>query len=145
GKKVAGSDQIVGAYRRYEFDVTPFVHPGEKNLVAVAVSTPQAGDLAITFVDWNPSPPDKEMGLWQEVVLSESGPVSVRHAFVESKLDLPSRDAAHLAVRAELYNTSPESVSGTLRGRIDGAGSPIEFSQTVDLPAGQKKEVLITP
>lgn len=145
GKKVAGSDEIVGAYRRYEFDVTPFVHADEKNVVAVAVSAPQAGDLAITFVDWNPAPPDKDMGLWQEVVLSESGPVSVRHAFVESKLDLPSRDAAHLAVRAELHNTSHEAVRGTLRGRIDGAASPIEFSLAVDLGAGQQKEALIAP
>ncbi len=102
GKKVAGSDQVVGAFRRYEFDVTPFVKTGEKNVVAVEVSAPHANELGITWVDWNPTPPDKDMGLWQEVVLSSSGPVAVRHPSVETKLDLPAIDKAHLTVRAEL-------------------------------------------
>jgi exo-1,4-beta-D-glucosaminidase len=145
GKKVAGSDKVAGAYRQYEFDVTQFVHEGGTNVVAVAVSAPKAGELAITFVDWNPSPPDKDMGIWQEVVLSESGPVSVRHPFVASKLDLPSADTARLTVRAELRNTSSEGVKGTLRGTINGAASPVEFAQSVDLAAGEKKEVAFSP
>src|SRR6516164_2888381 len=45
GEKVAGSDEVVGAFRRYEFDVTPFVHEGGKNIVAVSVSAPKAGEL----------------------------------------------------------------------------------------------------
>ena len=32
GKKVAGSDKVVGAFRRYEFDVTPFVKVGRKRM-----------------------------------------------------------------------------------------------------------------
>src|SRR5580700_11071646 len=32
GKKVAGSDKVVGAFRRYEFDVTQFVKAGAKNV-----------------------------------------------------------------------------------------------------------------
>lgn len=145
GKKIAASDQVVGAFRRYEFDVTQFVHPGGNNVVAVAVSAPQAGDLGITFVDWNPAPPDKDMGLWQEVVLSASGPVALRHAFVDSKLDLPATDKAHLTVRAELQNSSNMPVKGTLRGKITGATAPVEFSQNVELAAGEKREVTITP
>ncbi len=54
GKKVAGTDQVVGAFRRYDFNVTEFVHPGGKNAVAVSVSAPKAGELGITWVDWNP-------------------------------------------------------------------------------------------
>ena len=83
GKKVAGSEVVVGAFRRYDFNVTQFVRPGEKNAVAVAVSAPTANELGITWVDWNPSPPDKDMGLWQEVVISTSGPVALRHPVVE--------------------------------------------------------------
>jgi exo-1,4-beta-D-glucosaminidase len=145
GKKVAGSDQVAGAFRRYEFDVTQFVHVGGENVLAVEVSAPKAGELGITFVDWNPTPPDKDLGLWQEVVLSESGPVAVRHPFVDSKLDLPATDKAHLTVRAELQNTSSAPVKGSLRGKIAGAAAPVEFSQSVELAAGEKKEVAITP
>jgi exo-1,4-beta-D-glucosaminidase len=145
GKKLAGADQVVGAFRRYEFDVTSFVNPGAKNSVAVEVSAPKAGELGITFVDWNPTPPDKDMGLWQEVVLSASGPVSVRYAFVASKLNLPATDQADLTVRAELQNSSQTAVKGTLRGQITGAAAPITFSQDVELAAGEKRGVTITP
>src|SRR5215467_12768523 len=89
GKKLAASDTIVGAFRRYEFDVTDFVKAGARNAVAVSVSAPHATELGITWVDWNPTPPDKDMGLWQEVILSSTGPVSIRHATVETRLNSP--------------------------------------------------------
>ena len=145
GKKVAGSDQVVGAFRRYEFDVTHFVKAGAKNVVAIEVSAPHANELGITWVDWNPTPPDKDMGLWQEVVLSASGAVAVRHPAVETKLDLPAKDTAHLTVRAELENASTETVKGTLRGTILGAATPIEFSQNIELNAGEDRAIAITP
>ncbi|MHB8608132.1 MAG: glycoside hydrolase family 2 protein [Candidatus Acidiferrales bacterium] len=145
GKKVAGSDQVVGAFRRYEFDVTHFVKVGEENVVAVEVSAPHANELGITWVDWNPTPPDKDMGLWQEVVLSASGPVAVRHPAVETKLDLPAIDKAHLTVRAELENAADKPVKGTLRGRILGGARPIEFTQNVELNSGEHRAVAITP
>lgn len=145
GKKVAGSDQVVGAFRRYEFDVTPFVKAGAKNVVAVEVSAPHANELGITWVDWNPTPPDKDMGLWQEVVLSASGQVAVRHPDVETRLDLPSIDKAHLTIRAELQNVSSEAVKGTLRGKILGEAAPIDFSQSIELSAGEHRAIAIAP
>jgi len=145
GRKVAGSDQVVGAFRRYEFDVTRFVKAGAKNVVAVEVSAPLANELGITWVDWNPTPPDKDMGLWQEVVLSASGPIAVRYAAVETKLDLPATDKAHLTVRAELQNASTTPVKGTLRGKILGAAAPIEFRESIELKAGERRAIAITP
>ena len=145
GKKLAGSDTVVGAFRRYEFDVTSFVKVGQKNAVALEVSAPRAGELGITFVDWNPTAPDKEMGLWQEVVLSATGPVTVRHSFVDTKLDLPSATTAHLTVRADLRNSTDRPVKGTLHGKITGTPEPIEFSQPVELAASQTQEVIFTP
>jgi exo-1,4-beta-D-glucosaminidase len=145
GKKIAGSDEVAGAFRRYEFDVTSAAKPGVKNAIAVEVSAPRAGELAITFVDWNPMPPDKDMGLWQEVVLSASGSVAVRHPVVETQLDLPATNKAHLTVRAELQNASDAPVKGTLRGNIFGASEPINFSQNVELAAGEKRSVAFTP
>jgi exo-1,4-beta-D-glucosaminidase len=145
GKKLAGQDEVAGAFRRYEFDVTSFVHPGKQNVVAVKVSAPRAGELGITWVDWNPTPPDKDMGLWQEVVLSSSGPVAIRHPFVESHLDLPAAEAAHLTVRAELRNSSNHPVEGTLHGRITGEPHAAEFSERVQLAAGETREVTIAP
>jgi exo-1,4-beta-D-glucosaminidase len=145
GKKLAGSEKVVGAFRRYEFDVTSFVKPGAKNAVAVSVSAPHANELGITWVDWNPTPPDKDMGLWQEVVLSSSGPVAVRHPFVETKLDLPATDHAHLTVRAEVQNASNAVFTGTLRGRILGAASNIDFAQSVQLGPRERRTISASP
>jgi len=145
GKKLAGSDEVVGAFRRYEFNVTQFVHAGSKNAVAVAVSAPKAGELGITWVDWNPTPPDKNMGLWQEVVLYSSGSVIVRHPFVETRLDLPKAELAHLTIRALASNASSEPVKGTLRGKITGGGLNVDFAQDVKLAAKESKEITVLP
>jgi len=145
GKKVVGSDEVVGAFRRYEFDVTAFVRSSAKNVVAVEVSAPRANELGITWVDWNPTPPDKDMGLWQEVVLSASGSVAVRRPVVETRLDQPASDRARLTVRAELQNTSDAPVKGTLHGKILGGSAPVEFSQALQLNAGEHRGMAITP
>src|SRR4029077_4104199 len=145
GKKVAGSDEVVGAFRRYDFNVTEFLRPGAKNAVAVSVSAPKAGELGIPWVDWNPAPPDKDMGLWQEVVLSTSGPVAVRHPFVETRLDLPKAELAHLTVRAFAANATAEPVKGILRGKIEGGGLSLDFSQDVELAANESREITFLP
>jgi exo-1,4-beta-D-glucosaminidase len=145
GKKAAGSDEVVGAFRRYDLNVTPYVRPGAKNVVAVAVSAPKAGELGIAWVDWNPTPPDKDMGLWQEVVVSTTGPVAVRHPFVETKLALPKAEIAHLTVRAFANNSTGESVKGILRGKIEGGGLSVAFSQDVELAGNQSKEITFSP
>ena len=145
GKKIAGAEDVAGSFRRYDYNVTPYVHPGGKNAVAVAVSAPNASELGITWVDWNPTPPDKDMGLWQEVVLSTSGPVALRHPLVETKLDLPKAELAHLTIRAFASNATAEPLKGTLRGKIEGGGLNVEFAQDVELAASESKEITISP
>ena len=142
GKQIANSNEVAGAWRTYEFNVTSAVKQGA-NVLAVQVWAPTENSLAITFVDWNPSPPDKNMGLWHEVYLTTSGPVALRHPAVLSKVDLPadSTSAAHLTVTALLNNGSDHPVKGTLKGRIEN----IEFAQPVELAAGESKDVVFSP
>ena len=94
GKQIANTDNIAGAWRTYELNVTNAVKPGHENVLAVQVFAPTESDLAITFVDWNPAPPDKNMGLWREVYLTTSGPVALRYPTVVSKLNLPAERSA---------------------------------------------------
>src|SRR4051812_7425988 len=140
GKQIAKSDEIAGTWRLFEIDTKAALHPG-KNALAIEVFAPTPHDLAMTFVDWNPMPPDKNMGLWRAVYLTTSGPVTVRHPFVESDIELPSRASARLTVRAELTNHSDKPVQGTLRGTV----GTIHFAQPVDLAAGETKDVAISP
>ena len=140
GKQIANSDQVAGAWRTYEFNVTSAVKPGA-NVVAAQIWAPTDTSLAITFVDWNPAPPDKNMGLWRDVYLSASGPVALRYPAVISKIDSPANKSAHLTVTALLKNGSDQPVKGTLKGNVEN----IDFSQDVELAAGENKDVAFDP
>ena len=72
--------------------MTSAARPGTKNVLAVEVFPPQPDDLAITFVDWNPQPPDRNMGLWRDVYITATGPVSMAFPHVISRLNLPAAD-----------------------------------------------------
>jgi exo-1,4-beta-D-glucosaminidase len=141
GRQVASSDQIAGAWRLYEFNVTQDLSPTGTNVLAIEVFPPKDVDLAIDFVDWNPAPPDKDMGLWNRAYLTTSGPVDLRHPFVLSKLDLPSLKTAHLTVSAEVRNSTPAPIQGTLEGSIED----IHFSQDVELDPGESREITFAP
>src|SRR5260370_16761937 len=115
------------------------------NVVSVEVLAPKSGDLGISWVDWTPTPRDKDMGLWQEVVLRTSRAVTGDHPFVETKLDLPKAEIAHLTVRASLSNALNSPVKGTLRGQILDGGLSVAFSQEVELAAHEAKEITFSP
>src|SRR5579872_5646687 len=85
GKKIAGKEDVAGTFRIFEFDVTAALHEG-RNALAVEVTAPTERDLAITWVDWNPTPPDKDMGLWKDVYITTSNTVTLRHPFIRSQL-----------------------------------------------------------
>ena len=141
GKQIANSNDIVGAWRTYELNVTDALKPGAENVLAVQVFAPTENDLAITFVDWNPAPPDKNMGLWREVYLTASGPVALRYPTVVSKLNLPANDSARLTVTAQLKNATSHPLKGKLKGQIE----EIAFEQDVELAPHESKDVTFTP
>jgi exo-1,4-beta-D-glucosaminidase len=139
GQKVAGKDEVAGAYRTFEFNLTKLLHP-DNNALAVEVFPPGKNDLGLTWVDWNPTPPDKDMGIWREVYLHISGDVTLRHPFVNPKLD-SSLESAALTVSAELHNTSANPVKATVYADLDASS----VNQTVDLAPNESKIVRFTP
>ena len=141
GKQLAKSEDVAGAWRTYEFNITDYAVLGKPNVLAVEVFSPTDTDLAITFVDWNPAPPDKNMGLFRDVDITTSGPVAVRYPAVVSKVDSPANDQAHLTVTALLKNAANHPVKGTLKGAIEKT----EFSQEVELGPGESKDVTFAP
>jgi exo-1,4-beta-D-glucosaminidase len=141
GKQIASEKDCAGALRTYEFNVTDSAKPGAENVLAVQVRAPGDTDLGITFVDWNPAPPDKSMGLWREVMLTSTGPVAIRYPAVISHVNSPANDRAQLTVTALLRNAASHPVRGKLRGRIE----TIDFEQDVELGAGEEREVAFEP
>ncbi len=141
GHKLADSKQIAGAYRIYEFDVTALTKPGQANVLAAEVFAPTPDDLAVNWVDWNPTPPDKNMGLWGDVSLSASGPVSLRYPAVTTHFTDDSLKEADLTVRAELQNATPQRVDGVLEAVFDG----IHLQQRIRLEPNQKLSASFAP
>ena len=141
GERVALAKDVVGTFRRHEVDVTKQARAGARNALAIEVAAPQPQELAFNWVDWNPMPPDKNMGLWGRVYLTDSGPIALRHPQVTSRLELPSLEGAALTVTADVWNTTEQAVKGTLRGRID----EVRFAREVELGPQQRMTVTFTP
>ena len=84
GHQIATSNQVRGAFRRFQYDVSRFVGEG-KNVLALEVIPPEPGDFSTGFVDWNPPPPDRNMGLFRSVRLRFCDRVSIEKPFVQTK------------------------------------------------------------
>lgn len=136
GTKVASADNVLGSFRRFSVDISRLARK-KKNVLAVEVFPPKPGDFTIGFVDWNPLPPDRNMGLWREVKLRATGPVTLEDPFVQSKLDLNSMKDARLTITGTLTNHSNSTVSGTISGEIDGG---ITFAREYSLAPKEAKE-----
>jgi exo-1,4-beta-D-glucosaminidase len=140
GKKIGDKADVAGAFRSFEFRVNELLKSSGKNALAVEVFAPEKYDLGLTWVDWNPTPPDKDMGLWREVFLSQSGDVTLRNPYVNSKLDSDYKSAA-LTASAVLTNTTDQPIKAVLHVELAGA----TLSQTVELAAKEAKTVRLSP
>ena len=140
GHKVADTTQVAGAYRTYDFDVTEFLKPG-KNVLAVETFAPTEKDLGINWVDWNPCPPDKDMGLWGAVDLVTTGAVTLRSPLAATHFPDASLGTAELTVYAELHNASDHTVKGV----VEGTAAGVKFEQPVELGAHEDKTVTFAP
>lgn len=157
---------IRGAFARGRFDVTNLVQPGAPAAIAVLIQPPphpghpleqtlangtgpNGGIMSKdgpTFIctqgwDWIPAIRDRDMGIWQKVTLSASGPVLIEDPYMVSRLPLPRTDEADLTFETTLRNATAAPVTGVLRGDF-GAGA---FSVPVTLPAHAARLVQLTP
>ena len=137
GELVAGPEQLCGAYRSFDLCVSERVSAGS-NVLALEVSPPQANELAITWVDWNPSPPDKNMGLWRQVWLRRTGKLALFHAHVVSKL---VAGGAELTLHVDVENPTPSPVTGKLSFELDGQ----RFARLVEVAPRTRVHVEVLP
>jgi exo-1,4-beta-D-glucosaminidase len=141
GKKIADKSQIAGAYRTYDLDITSAAIPGKPNVLGVETFAPTEKDLGINWVDWNPCPADKDMGLWGDVDLVTSGHVSLRSPLAVTHFPDSSLNEADLTVYAELHNATDQPLHGTVSGTV----ANIPISQAIDLAPHEDKTVVFSP
>jgi hypothetical protein len=157
--------RIEGAFTRGRFDVTRHLRPGKKNALAVRIeknATPgsakqktletaglNGGALgadnptyhASVGWDWIPTVRGRNIGLWNDVYLTVTGPVTVDHPLVRTTLPLPDTSRADVRVEVSLTSHEPKRVSGTLRGRF----GEVAFEQPVRLEAEATETVVLDP
>jgi exo-1,4-beta-D-glucosaminidase len=142
GKQIASADTLAGPFRQFNFNVTRLIKKDAPNILAVEVFPPVAGELTIGFVDWNPEPPDRSMGLWREVRLRSTGDISIKYPYVISKLDTATLNYAELTVSCEATNNSPDEISGKMDVEI---GNEIHISKKVNLKPGETSRIVFSP
>jgi exo-1,4-beta-D-glucosaminidase len=139
GTRVASRTELAGAYRVFDLDVTSQIRDGA-NALAVEVFPPQPGEFTVGFVDWNPRPPDRSMGIFRPVQLRVSGPVALDAPFVTSSLDLATLASATLAISATLTNHDDTAASAEVAGRI----GEIAFTKAFALQPRERKQITLT-
>ncbi len=137
GKQIAGSDEVAGAFRSYDFDASPYLSHGQKNVLAVEVFAQTEKDLGIDFLDWNPAPADKSLGLWRGVSVTTSGPVTLRNPAVSTHFPQDDLREADLGLVADVANHTDHALVATVTAWVGAT----EVHQQVTLAAKQAKVV----
>lgn len=157
--------RIEGGFARARFDVTSRLRAGGTNALAVRVekTTAPGSVKEKTFEnpdknggalgadnptyhasigwDWIPTIRGRNTGIWNDVYLTNSGPVTLDHPSVTTILPLPDTTRADVHLTVQVSNHSGAPVSGTMRGRF----GDVAFDAPVALPAGGARTLMFDP
>jgi hypothetical protein len=156
---------IEGAFTRGQYDVTDILLPEENNVLAVRIKkndTPgfvkeqtkfshdaNGGEIGAdnpTFHasvgwDWIPTIHGRNIGIYNDVYLSATGPVTIEDPFVSTDLPLPDTTSADITFALTLRNHTSNNVTGIVRGTF----GKVRFEQPVTLNALETKSVKLNP
>ena len=118
-----------------------FVVPGKANVLAVKTSAPTEKDLGINWVDWNPCPPDKDMGLWGAVDLRRNRP---RHRALASGCHSLSRWLIDQR-RSDRLRGTAQRHRAPVKGMLTGTAAGVNFEKPVELAAHEDQTVVFSP
>jgi len=170
GYLIADSKEVVGMFGRWALDITGSSHiegvntlaikiypldypglPGEPQLKAFGsfgLNGGPTGDIGKNVTmqssvgwDWIPAVRDRNMGIWQDVFISATGLVDIRHPHIITDLPLPEVDKAHLSIAAEAVNLSESEKKGVLIAKIypkTFKGQNIILKKNVELAPKQR-------
>ena len=155
---------VDGAFRAADFDVTGTLVDGDNVLAVQVIHNPSYGMVkeqtaytpqsnggvlgadnptmhATIGWDWIPTVRGRSIGIYDDVWLAYTGPVTVEDPFVRTELPLPDTTKATVFAQARLVNHTDTPVSGTLEWRFGG----LTVSEPVELPGWEDKEIVFEP
>ena len=130
GKRIASETGCAGSYCQYDIDITKWIHRYNKNLLAVKITAQRHDELGLTFVDWIPTPPDDNAGIWQRVELYSTGKVAIKESFVNPVLSDNLKKAA-VNFSCKLVNNDREKFVGKLKISLD-EGEFLEYPVVIE-------------
>jgi beta-galactosidase/beta-glucuronidase len=155
--------RIDGAFMRGRFDVTSLLHSGATNALAVRVlhnahpggakdkAGPNLNGGALGLDnptyhasigwDWMPTIRGRNTGIWSNVTLTQSGPVTIEDPLVSSTLPLPDTSTADVTIKAAVRNQESQPVHAT----VETAFGTIPLRTVVDLAPHEIKTVEFSP
>ncbi len=136
GEKIADTSTVKNAFRQFHFNISDKTGKG-KNVIAAEVFPPVRGDFSIGFVDWNPAPPDNNMGLFRRVFIETNAGAGLSKPFVVSELNDDLSEAT-LTASVELTNYSDTEWDGEVVMTVNGH----KISKSTGLKANETKRIL---
>ena len=155
--------RIDGGMMRGRFDVTGLIHPSAANALAVrilananpgsakdkAFPTLNGGALgrdnptfhAATGWDWISTIRGRDDGIWNNVSLTTSGPVTIDSPLVSTTLPLPDTSHANVAIETTLTNHDSHPVSGNFEVHF----GDVDVQMLVSLGPAESKTVRLAP
>ena len=170
GHQVAGQKEMVGMFQRFRYDITEYALPDQMNCLAVMIHQVDHPGLPLPGVQfevfgktrghaidifkdetlkfsggWDCAPVirDRNMGIYQDVYITSTGPVSIENPFVITDLPLPDTSRADLKITAELKNNSKEEVKGLLTIKISLI-TTLEFPSYSKNLGGSMADIIIS-
>ena len=134
GKQIAKATDVESPYCMFTFNVTENLVEGN-NALAVEVFPPAKDDLTIGFVDWNPEPSDRNMGIWRPVKIVETGKIALVDPVISTKVDIETLQSTDLTIKSTLVNYSNEDSKVIVSGIIED----ITFEKEIEIEANSRK------
>ncbi|MEI6491704.1 MAG: LamG-like jellyroll fold domain-containing protein [Verrucomicrobiota bacterium] len=159
---------LTGAFIRGRFDIAPLLATTGNNVLAVRVwpqphYTQGLGEASVKFGpgsngsdgmldgptffctegwDWIPTIRDRCTGIWQDVVISPSGPVTVADPQIVTKLPkLPDLSVAEVTLKADVRNVTAQPQTAKVEAELSG----IRLAKTISLAPNETATVTFAP
>tara|TARA_R110002049_G_scaffold279949_1_gene459074 strand:- start:29084 stop:31684 length:2601 start_codon:yes stop_codon:yes gene_type:complete len=138
GSKIANTKDIMNSFRQFKIPINTYLEEGE-NVLAIEVFPPKPGDFTMGFVDWNPEPPDNNMGIFRNVNIITNNGVGIENPYIESTFENEDYSKTDLIFSTNLKNYGKE-VNGILKIEI----GDITINKSISLRKGENKKIVLT-
>ncbi len=137
GKQIASKLKVINPFRQFKYQINKYILKGE-NTLAIEIFPPKSGDFTIGFVDWNPAPPDDNMGIYRNVNLITNRGVGIENPYIESNFKNNNFEEVDLIFSTNLKSYSKD-ITGVLQIELNGS----IIKKSVKLKAGENKKIIL--